>query len=286
MRQRLRALSLWVALLAAVRPAGAQEEPDWEARLTQASGEVTVYTAQSPEGLPAEEDMPLEAGDRVSTGKNGSAEVALAQGAHLIALRPSSDFTLTSVSRASTEFGLSLGSLLARIQKLAAGYSMRVRTPAAVAAVRGTEFGVEVLPENSEETHVAVFDEGQVEVSGEKGPAERLISNQETRVVRGRPPLPAYGLRRLLRHRAQVRGFSRRGALVRKGWKQLSPEERVAARRQAVERMRRKRLETREPSRQEQRRRGPSQEQRKRLEDHKKKMEERRQKIKQRIKRP
>lgn len=284
MGQRLLALPLLAVVLAAA-PAAAQEEADWEARLTQASGEVTVYTAQAPEGLPAEEDMPLEAGDRVSTGKNGSAEVALEQGAHLLVLRANSDFTLASVSRVSTEFKLSLGSLLARIQKLAAGYSMRVRTPAAVAAVRGTEFAVEVAADNAEETYVAVFDEGQVEVSGETGKAERLISNQETKVARGRPPLPAYGLGRLLRHRAQVRGFSRRGVLVRKGWKQLAPEERMAARRQALERMRRKRLEMQEKI-QQKRRQGPSEEQRKRLEEHRKKMEERRQKIKQRIKRP
>lgn len=271
-------LSLVWSLVA--RPAGAQEPADWEARLTEASGAATVYTAEFPEGLPAEPDMPLEAGDRISTGEDGSVELALDKGAHLISLRPNSDFTLVSSQRAAAEFKLALGSLLAKIQKLAAGHSLKVRTPAAVAAVRGTEFGVEVAAENPDETHVAVFDEGQVEVAGEAGAAENLISNQETSVLRGRPPLPPYGLRRLVRHRAMVRKFGRRGAHLRKHWKEIAPSERAAVRRRMMERMRQDRRGRLEKIK-DKGRRAPSEEQRERM----RKDKERREKFREQIKR-
>jgi hypothetical protein len=277
-------LSLGLGLSLGVPSAGAQEPGDWEARLTEARGSVTLYTSESPEGLPAEPDMPLEAGDRISTGEDGSAEVALDEGAHLISLRPNSDLTLAASQRSATEFNLTLGALLAKIQKLAVGYSMTVRTPAAVAAVRGTEFGVEVSAENPDETHVAVFDEGQVEVAGEAGGMENLISNQETSVLRGRPPMPPYGLRRLVRHRAVVRKFGRRGAYLRKHWKEIPSARRMAVRREMVERMRGNRLKRLEKMK-DSGRKGPSEEQRKRVKKSKERMDKARDKALERFKR-
>ena len=113
----------------------AQAETDYEARLTEAKGEVTVFTADEPEGVPGGAGMPLLPGDKVKTGEDGSAEIALS-GEHCISLRSRSELTLSNLRRADSELSLALGSLLAKVQSLAGGL-FRVRTPSAVAAVRG-----------------------------------------------------------------------------------------------------------------------------------------------------
>jgi len=210
----------------------AQAETDYEARLIEAKGEVTVFTADEPEGVPGGADMPLLPGDKVKTGEDGSAEIALS-GEHGISLRPRSELTLSNLRRADSELSLALGSLLAKVQSLAGGL-FRVRTPSAVAAVRGTEFGVEIDEADPEQTLVGVFDEGKVTVSGADGAEETLKSNQETVVRRGSRPMPAYQLRRLARHRSAMRGFRKRAGLMRKEWRAMTPEQRQAKRREML----------------------------------------------------
>ncbi len=207
--------------------------------------------------LPVREGMPLDAGDRVVTAEGASAEVVL-DGGNLITLRESSDFKIEAAAKSDSVFSLAFGSLLAKISKLGEN-RMRVRTGTAVAAVRGTEFGVEV---EGEQTHVGVFDEGKVEVSAaDGGPAELLISNQETRVAKGAKPLGAYQLQRLMRHRALMRGHGRRLAALRKSWKALPPAQRQELRKKALERQRERRKEFLEKRKQgaerRQERRGP-----------------------------
>lgn len=256
-------------------PALAQEGADWDARLGAVRGEVTVHSSAEPEGVPGEAGMPLEAGDRVVTAEGASAEVAL-DGGSLVTLREGSDFTIESAARADSVFKLAVGSLLAKIQKLGEN-RLRVRTPTAVAAVRGTEFGVEL---DGEETHVGVFDEGKVEVSGEAGgPGELLIANQETRVAKGGKPMQAYQLQRMMRHRGQMRGHGRRISAIRKGWKSLPPGGRAELRKKAMERMKERRQQQQERRKQGMERR---QERRKEFREQQKKdrekMERRREK--------
>jgi hypothetical protein len=212
---------------------------EYEARLTDVKGEVSVFTAEDPEGGPGAAQMPLQAGDRIKTGSDASAEIALS-GEHWIVLRPDSEFTLASLKRADTELGLSLGGMLAAVAKLAAG-GFRVRTPAAVAAVRGTEFAVEVTPE--QQTQVAVFDEGQVEVRGQIGEPELLQTDQETIISRGRRPLVAYRIKRLSRQRQAMRSLRKRAGVERQSWRALDPEQRRQARQRMIEKLRQSRRE-------------------------------------------
>ena len=232
------AASLAFILLAAV-PGRAQEER-WDARLAAVSGDVTVIAADGSPEVSGGDDMPLEEGDRVVVSEGGSAEVAL-DGGSLITVRGNSELTIEKTEKADSSFFLSFGSLLAKIQKLGQ-HRLRVRTPTAVAAVRGTEFGVEVDGENS---HVGVFDEGKVEVTGDAGgPPELLISNQETSVAKGRVPAHAAQLKRFIARRSQMRGQGRRLAAIRSKWKVLPPDRRREMRGKVMERMRdhRKRL--------------------------------------------
>lgn len=231
-------MAVVVTLTLASAPALAQGAADWDVRLGAVKGEVTVYSAAGDaDGASGEEGLPLEAGDRVVTAEGASAEVAL-DGGGLITLREGSDFKIEGAAKSDSAFSLAAGSLLAKIAKLG-DQRLRVRTPTAVAAVRGTEFGVEI---DGDDTHVGVFDEGKVEVSAaDGGPAELLISNQETRVAKGAKPLHAYQLQRLMRHRALMRAHGRRLAALRKAWKALPPARRQELRGKILERMRERR---------------------------------------------
>ncbi|HAM34929.1 MAG TPA: hypothetical protein DEB40_04215 [Elusimicrobia bacterium] len=222
----------WIQAAPAPPPFAATEaslpQPDdareYEAQLVEAKGDVTVYTAEEPEGGPAERGMPLEAGDRIKTGAGSSAEIGFSS-EHFLHLHSNSEFTLGSLQRADCELKLSLGGVLAKIQALA-GERLSIRSPGAVASVRGTEFAVEIAAGNSGETHVGVFDEGLVEVRGDSGPAELLKASEETRVLRGGRPQAPYQLRRFVRDRQFMRGWGRRLSALRKNWRALPVEKR------------------------------------------------------------
>lgn len=265
-------------LLAAAVPLRAQEDR-WDARLGAVSGDVTVVAADGSPDASGEAGMPLEEGDRVVVSEGGSAEVAL-DGGSLITVRENSDFKLEKTARGDSSFFLSVGSLLAKIQKLGA-QRLRVRTPTAVAAVRGTEFGVEA----GEETHVGVFDEGKVEVTGDAGGTpELLIANQETSVKKGGAPVHAVQLQRFMAHRAQMRGHGRRLAAIKAKWKALPPDQRREMRKKMMERMRENRkkfLEKRAALKQkvEDKRRQNAERGQRRRQENLRKMDERRNRV-------
>lgn len=217
----------------------------WDARLTSVAGEVVVFTAEDAEGAPAVEGMPLENGDRVVTGAGASAELAY-DGEGVVALEPGTTVTVSSLDENGGELSLSWGALVAKFHALTSGRRFGVRTPTAVAAVRGTEFGVEV---DGEETGVGVFDEGHVAVSDAQGREEVVGPNQETRVRRGQAPSRAAALKRFERRRAALAGLRRRHAGLRKKWKALSTERRRALRAKMAERMRQGRERRSRPAR-------------------------------------
>ncbi|MBI5629586.1 MAG: FecR domain-containing protein [Elusimicrobia bacterium] len=271
----------WLGLIMAsslARPATAGE--GWDFRLMDVQGSVTVYTQEEPGGAAAQAGLPLEAGDRVSAGPNGSAEIGIG-GKSLIALKSGSEIVLSSPQPGGALIELGLGSLLAKLEPLLPGQSLRVRTPTAVAAVRGTEFGVEFSAEEKE-TLVGVFDEGRVEVSGGSGAMETLQANQETSISEGKPPLQPYVLRRLARQRAFMRAIPKRLRRMAKEWKALPPAQRRALRRRAFEEMRR-RKEDRLQRQRLRDRRGPAQ---KRPRPDQERMERRREEIRRRRRTP
>jgi hypothetical protein len=272
-------LAFCLAFAVVALPARAQEET-WDARIAGVSGEVTVQPVDGSPEVSGAADMPLEEGDVVVVSEGGSAEIAL-DGGSLITVREKSELKIEKAAKGDSRFFLAFGSLLAKISKLGAS-RMHVRTHGAVAAVRGTEFGVEV---DGEHTHVGVFDEGKVEVTGAEGGApELLISNQETSVKKGAGPLRAEQLKRFTAHRAVMRGHGRRLAAIKAKWKAMPPELRREHRRKALERMREHRkkfIEKRAAQRQkvEDKRRQNAESGRQRRQENLRKMDERRNNI-------
>lgn len=226
-------------VLAAVRPeAGAAGEAAdrFDARITKVEGNATVYYHdQGDQGVSAEAGMPLDGGDRVTTDDESSAEIGI-EGDSAIELGPRSQFTVSDLDKKNTVFSLELGSLLGKVRALfASGGQMQIRTPTAVASVRGTEFGVDHAAEAG--TRVGVFDEGKVAVAGGGGGPEVLLqSNQETAVARGRGPEAPRPLELFKARRERMRRVIQRSLALRRSWRRLDPRERTALRRKIFKR--------------------------------------------------
>jgi hypothetical protein len=204
-------------------PSSAQDAAStgqWDARITAVTGEVVVHPAGGGDEVEGQAGLPLEEGDRVTTAAGASAEIAL-DGGSLIAVRENTDFTLENTQKNASIFSLTLGSILAKIQKLGP-QRLSVRTPSSVAAVRGTEFGVDV-------------EEGQ---------------SQETSVSRGMSPMRAAPLMRFAARRDLMRAHAQRLAAVRRSWKAIPAAQRRDARAKALERGRQRRLKRLNRSRQ------------------------------------
>lgn len=129
--------------------------------------------------------MGLSPGDRVVTG-NTSAEIRLDPNGSIIRIAPNTDFTVEALqgrdSAQATDMRLQRG----RVRMIAARLTgnderYNVRTPTAVAGVRGTDFGVNVVPE------ATLADEE--EVPAEDGaPGEEGAPNEPTPPADAPPP--------------------------------------------------------------------------------------------------
>ncbi len=174
---KIKFLAGFLLALCTAFPLNAQE---WEARLMDVSGEVHVLSHTSPEQYyAAEKNLPLESGDVVQTGADGSCEIALEDG-NLLKINSGTEFKVERLEKEDTSFTVSFGSLLAKLAGLVENKSrVEFKTPTAVAAVRGTELGVEALEDQS---HFGVFDEGKVEVNHVNG-GQPVILTQNSEPV-------------------------------------------------------------------------------------------------------
>jgi hypothetical protein len=154
-------LSLHAVLAAA--PARAADAAAY-ARFELVVGSATAATADAKRSVKTGDA--LAEGDVIETADAATAVVRLADGSRL-KLRGGSRLQLTPATPGSraTEVLLSLGGVFAQIAKRAAGTEFRVRTAAAVAAVRGTRFFTAFGRERGKERDLWVcVDEGLVEV--------------------------------------------------------------------------------------------------------------------------
>jgi len=168
----------WVHLLVAVllgcsapaqnEPPASVPEPAPLAVIHEITGTVTVSKAGDPEPTPAEEDMPLGAGDRVTTGADGSVTISL-RDESFVKLDALANLTIKELRSDQVAGGiwarlaLATGKLMAVVANLASADSrFEVETPTAVAAVKGTAFQVAA---SGKSTTISVL-EGSVATSG------------------------------------------------------------------------------------------------------------------------
>lgn len=122
----------------------------------------------------ATEGMELAGGDKIRTGNNGMASILFSNGS-IVTLKPNTEFEIQSLSISkdedSVEYKLQLtrGKLRAILEELGEGSSFEIRTPTAVAAVRGTLFYLYVREVTADELPEGVEERLMTELFVEEG---------------------------------------------------------------------------------------------------------------------
>ena len=177
MTTRTGLLSAVFLLAAASLPAAETKAPS--ATLAYAKGDVTVESKHG--GGLGKTGARLDHGASVTTAAGAVAVIEMPDGSRL-KLRESSRVAVTwpgtndSKSETLAEAFLSYGSVFAKITKRLAGQQFNVRTPSAVAAVRGTEFFTAYGRAKGESRDLWVcVNEGSVELSTSKSKKGLLV---------------------------------------------------------------------------------------------------------------
>jgi hypothetical protein len=170
MKKIIKAAAVLAIILSVSGLAGAQDgakkpaSGSWDARLYNIRGKVFIQPAGGgKKWIAVTRGMPLMQGDRIGTGKNSKVDVSL-DDSGVVTVSESSAILLKDLRRKDASFLVNVGRIFLKIPGLKKRMeALQVRTPAAVAAVRGTEFGVS-YDTITAESEVNVFDEGLVRV--------------------------------------------------------------------------------------------------------------------------
>lgn len=131
--------------------------------------------------------MDINEGDRVKTGSDGRMELLLQDGSRLtVGNNTEMEITrfLLDKDRRSATFFLQ-GKLRAIIAKFSGKTSMQVKTPTAVAGVKGTDF----IVMNEGKANVLFGQEGAVDVKGKDKESVALMPNTMTENTQGHAPI-------------------------------------------------------------------------------------------------
>jgi len=162
------------------------------ATVSYVTGEVRQFAAQDAPAQPVEAGARLSEGTRIEVGSDGYLRLALSDGS-VVRVPANSTVRLAGVRRQQalqaneTLIQLDAGRVDVSAQPLRGGSGrFEIRTPLAVASVRGTEFGVAIQPDagvTGEVTHGAVDLKGSARSSGPRGGREqRLQAGEGARV--------------------------------------------------------------------------------------------------------
>lgn len=145
--------------------------------LAKAEGKVRVQENQKPGWISAKVPQTVNSGDQVETGKKSQADL-LFEDASKIHLGAQSTFLLEKMDPGELSLFLGIGKLDAWIRK-AAGQNVIIKTPTAVAALRGTVLSVEVDKKGRTLVHLY---QGAVEMTDKAGRSVLLAENQKIEV--------------------------------------------------------------------------------------------------------
>ncbi|HAT72701.1 MAG TPA: hypothetical protein DCS63_07785 [Elusimicrobia bacterium] len=217
-----------------------QNQPEsWDARLKVVSGGVMVRPSGAEDWSRVTGEMPLDPDDSVKTAPDGVAELYLDDKGAIYVGR-NTQLEISSLDQGNAVFFLDSGAIVAKVKRLLNDkFKMQVRTPAAVCAVRGTEFAVE-HSQFGKETTVAVFDEGSLAVTqaeADEGAGQEYVleKNMELSLGPEKKRLRPVRLSRMTRHKGALGAVRARLAAL-KSWRPRSPARRAALREQALKR--------------------------------------------------
>ena len=164
-------VTAFFALLLVPRPGGATS-------ITDSAGTVFFLKSGTHRWIQAARGQAVNKGDQVRLAMGARATLTF-DDASRVELSPGSSFTLKDDDPQASEVSLTLGSLRAWVTKRR-DRRFQVRTPTAVAAVRGTEFSVDVAAEGV--TRVQMFN-GLLAVSDNKGNEVLIKDTQSVEVT-------------------------------------------------------------------------------------------------------
>lgn len=150
---------------------GYSEPGEMKAKITAVSGNVRVRSRGSITWHDAKVNELLSAGDTIETKDNGKIEIRLDNG-NVIDLKPDSKLVLQKLTQDTKSgdyqnlFESSQGRLRAKVSKLKGDSKFEIKTPTALAAVRGTTMFLNILPDRTN----AYFEDGN-------GSLKNLFSN-------------------------------------------------------------------------------------------------------------
>ncbi|MEE8425234.1 MAG: FecR domain-containing protein [Elusimicrobiota bacterium] len=244
----LLALLLIAPSAGAASAAKAKTPKTWDVRLRKYKGDVDVRFSGTKAWIRPERNIPLEQGDEIRVGKKGYAEISFGADS-IVHLRADASLVIEDTRLDSPSLYLKFGTLLQKIKSLkflrkrysSSGMTWRVRSKAAHAAVRGTEFGVQVSADGK--MTAGVFDEGQVDlVSAKGGAVARLKPNNEAAVDPDGELGPVGPLSDLLAYRVHMRSLRKKLLAIQRRYRVLP----IQKRRQLREALRKKRLKDKE----------------------------------------
>lgn len=155
--------------------------------ISKGSGAIYFKAKAEKKWAVAAAGMDINEGDRVKTGSDGRIEVGLQDGSRLTIGNNTemeiTRFLLDKDRRSATIF--IQGKLRAAIAKFSGKTNMRVKTPTAVAGVRGTDF----IVMNEGKANVLFGQEGSVEVKGKDKEAVALVPDTMTENTQGHAPI-------------------------------------------------------------------------------------------------
>jgi len=227
-----------LAVLLAV-PLAAEPLSENQARFGVIKGDVGLLTQGAENWIEPHEGLPIEPGDHIRTGEDGSAEIIPVDQA-LWVLEPESEAVVEHTETRTGRLDLPSGSLTGKVDSArSAGVAQRweFNTPAAVAVVQGTEFAIQAS--RAEGTRLGVF-EGSVDMEPAETaegvqPTVEVTSGHEADARKGlpiqiaarfSPPMAALA--------AQRAALRRRQSTIENTWTPFTPSVRAELRRRFV----------------------------------------------------
>ncbi len=162
-------------------------------RLVQAQGEVTIIRAAGEQPQSNNGEIRLYVGDTITTGANGSATLEFADKSRLL-IQPDSELVMDTLSMfgdsgmVDTRLRLPAGRVETQVTpKKGPASRYEITTPAAVAAVRGTDFRVGA--DHEQEVSRSEVLEGKVGIKGADS-MRNIPAGFGTVAKAGEPPIP------------------------------------------------------------------------------------------------
>ena len=156
--------------------------------VTKGSGAIYFKAKGEKKWIVAEVDIEINEGDRIRTGTDGRMELLLQDGSKL-SIGNNTEMEITRFlidkdKRSGTIF-LIKGKLRAIVAKFSGRTDMKVKTPTAVAGIKGTDF----IVMNEGKANVLFGQEGAVAVKGKDKETVALLPNTMTENTQGHMPI-------------------------------------------------------------------------------------------------